>query len=65
MFTNKGINIKLMMLQAGVTGAEIARENNCSRSYISHVVTGRSENKEIREAIASKIGCDVLDLWPS
>lgn len=63
MLRDSYIAIRQKMIAANVSGAAIASEKGWSRSYVSHVITGRSKNREVRAAIASKLGCAVTDLW--
>lgn len=61
---NTAVIIKRKMLQSGVTTTSIAKQHGCSRSYISHIITGRGKNFLARVAVANAIGCDVEELWP-
>jgi lambda repressor-like predicted transcriptional regulator len=56
--------IKIKLLQAGITSASIAKQQGWTRAYISHIISGRSKNKEARNAVAAAIGCDVKEIWP-
>lgn len=59
------IEIRKLMLSMSITSAEIARECNVCRSYISHVVSGRAKSERIRQKIASKLGKSIDELWPT
>jgi len=52
------------MLGRSITGADIAKECNVCRSYVSHVISGRVKCERIRQAIASKLDKSIADLWP-
>jgi|GEM_PF-4873213 len=58
------IEIRQMMLGMSITSAEVARECNVCRSYVSHVISGRVKSDRIRNVIASKLGKEVVELWP-
>jgi len=58
------IEIRQMMLGMSITCAEVARECNVCRSYVSHVISGRVKSDRIRNVIASKLGKEVVELWP-
>jgi len=64
MLKTSAIEIRKLMLSMSITSAEIARECNVSRSYISHVVSGRAKSERIRQIIASKLGKGIDELWP-
>jgi lambda repressor-like predicted transcriptional regulator len=57
--------IKIKLLEAGITGAEIARRAKVDRTAIYHVIAGRSKSVKLRRAIAKALGVDVVDLWPN
>jgi lambda repressor-like predicted transcriptional regulator len=57
--------IKIEMLKAGVSGAEIARRLKVSRHAVYHVIAGRNRTPRIRKAIARALGMKVEELWPT
>lgn len=64
MMKTNAIKIRQLMLGLSITSAEIAKECNVCRSYISHVISGRVRSERIRNIIASKLDKAVADLWP-
>jgi len=52
------------MLGRSITGADIAKECNVCRSYVSHVIAGRVKCERIRRVIASKLDKNIGELWP-
>ena len=57
--------IKIKLLEAGISGAEIARRANVDRTAIYHVIAGRSRSVRLRRAIAKALGMNVSELWPN
>jgi len=64
MMKTNAIKIRQLMLGLSITSAEIAKECNVCRSYISHVVSGRVKSERIRNVIASKLDKTIAELWP-
>jgi lambda repressor-like predicted transcriptional regulator len=60
----KASKIRSLIVEAGTSGAEIGRSLGFTRSYVSHVIKGRSKNRVVREAIAAAIGKRVSEIWP-
>jgi lambda repressor-like predicted transcriptional regulator len=59
----KPSKIRSLIIETGTSGAAIARTIGVDRSYVSHVIKGRSRNKRVRQAIASAIGLKMSDIW--
>jgi len=61
---NNATKIKIELLKAGISGAEIARRVGVHRTMIYHAIEGRSKSWRVREAICEALGVGVKDLWP-
>ena len=61
------VEIKVGLLRAGITQAEIARcmDPPVSKSAVTRVIYGTSISRRIREAIAASLGLSAQDIWPS
>ena len=61
------IEIRVGLLRAGITQAEIARSMDppVSKSAVTRVIYGTSISRRIREAIAVSLGLSTQDIWPS
>lgn len=57
--------IKILLMNAGITAADIARECNVHRSFVTHVIAGRVKTKRIRTAIAKRLQVPLAELWPA
>lgn len=57
--------IRIAMLRAGATQADIARELDVTRQHVHGVIKGRDVSHRVREAISSAIGMDLKRIWPS
>lgn len=55
--------IKKMMIDAGVTGSDIARSVNVDNTTIYHTISGRRKSLRMRSAIAEALGKSVSELW--
>lgn len=55
--------IRKLMLDANVTGADIARLCKRHRSYVSHTIAGRMQCEVIRSAVASTLNVSYKELW--
>lgn len=58
------IEIKILMIRAGITQADIGRKLGLSRAFINQVVLGHRPTKQVKQAIAEAVGKPVEDLWP-
>ncbi len=56
-------NIKIMLLQRGLTISGIARDRKIPRSLVSMVVHGKKRTPYVRRAIAEELGIPYLILW--
>jgi lambda repressor-like predicted transcriptional regulator len=56
--------IRGLMVQAGVSNAQIARDEDVSVTYVHYVLTQQRPGYRIRRAIAAACGVFVEDLWP-
>ncbi|MDX9785482.1 MAG: hypothetical protein RBT11_01805 [Desulfobacterales bacterium] len=57
--------IRVAMLLAKVTQAELARRLCVSPSMINRVIDGLTVSDRVRRGIASAINMDVKTIWPS
>lgn len=62
---NDSTLIKILLLKARVTQAQIARENDVTRSLVNQVVAGHRKSPKIRKAIADACGVEAVVLWPT
>ena len=58
------LDIKIELLRAGVSQADIARECEVSRSQVSRVIGNQCVSDHVRRAVATAIGKGVEDVWP-
>ena len=56
---------KALMVEAGLSQAEVARSLNVERSTVCGVVSGEKKSKRIMEYIADRLGMEMADLWIS
>lgn len=56
--------IRAEMVRAGVSNAEIARQEKVSTEYVYYVLAGKRQGYRIRFAIAKSVGKPVEALWP-
>jgi lambda repressor-like predicted transcriptional regulator len=56
--------IRAEMVRAGVTNAQIAREEEVVPNYVYFVISGKRKGYRIRRAIAKKVDKPVEQLWP-
>lgn len=59
------VEIKVALLRAGVTQAQIARKTKVHPSHVSRLVEGAKTNDRVRHAIADAAGIDIKMIWPS
>jgi len=57
--------IRIAMIRAGVTQAELARRNNVKPISINRIIMGLSVSDRVMRSIAEAIGIDVKRIWPS
>lgn len=57
--------IKIALMRAKVTQAEIARKFDVTGAAVTRVISGDSTSRRIREAIAEAINTDIRWIWPS
>lgn len=57
--------IRIAMLRAGVTQAEIMRDEKVTRNTVHLVIEGRTVSDRVRRRIAQRIGIEVERIWPS
>lgn len=58
-------DIRILLMRAGVTQAEIAHKLNVNPSMITRVIDGLSVSDRVRRAIAAACGTDIRRIWPS
>jgi lambda repressor-like predicted transcriptional regulator len=56
--------IRAAMVRAGVTNAQIARDEKVSTEYVYYVLSQKRTGYRIRLAIAHAVDVPVEDLWP-
>jgi orotate phosphoribosyltransferase-like protein len=59
------LELKILMLQNGITYKAIANKLNVSAHTVRVVACGAAVSKRIREALAESVGKTVEDLWPA
>jgi lambda repressor-like predicted transcriptional regulator len=57
-------DITASLRKAGSSQAQIARKLGCTRSNVTHCVSGRSRSPRVRSAISRAIGLPVKAIWP-
>lgn len=57
--------IRIAMIMAGVTQAELARRNKVRPITINRIIMGLSVSDRVMRSIADAIGIDVKRIWPS
>jgi len=57
--------IRVALIRAETSQAEIARKCNVSPPTVSKVIDGTSVSHKVRTAIAEATGIDIRRLWPS
>jgi lambda repressor-like predicted transcriptional regulator len=65
MTTRTAKKIKHLMIEKGISGAEIARRAGVVRQAIYNVVAGSRKSPQLREAIAEALGVSTDSLWPT
>lgn len=55
--------IKILMLEKGVTQADLARQMDVSRSAVNHVINGRVESERIKKGIAKGLKMSYKKVW--
>ena len=65
MSKQNGIHIKILLLQKGVSQAEIARQVRVTQATVSRVIAGKRRTPAVRKAVACVCGVRVEDLWPT
>lgn len=58
------LEIKILLMRAGVTQSEIARRCGVTLAQVQRVIKG-DVSFHIREEIAKTVGKDVSELWPA
>lgn len=56
---------KVLMLEAGLSQAEVARSLNVKRSTVCGVVSGKKKSRRIMRYIARRLGMKMADFWIS
>jgi lambda repressor-like predicted transcriptional regulator len=67
--TNKPQNmqpmeIRIALIRAGVTQAELARELDVTQQLVYKIIAGTSVSHQVRQHIAKRIGIDIKRIWP-
>ena len=58
------LDIKIELMRAGISQADIARECRVSRSQVSRVIGNQCVSDHVRRAVATAIGKGVENIWP-
>ena len=58
------LDIKIELMRAGISQADIARDCGVSRSQVSRVICNQCVSDHVRRAVASAIGRGVDKVWP-
>jgi len=56
---------KALMIQAGLSQAEVARNLDITRSTVCGVVSGKKKSRRIMRYIARRLGMKISDFWIS
>jgi len=59
------IEIKILLLRAGVTQTSIANKLGVTLGFVNQNINGQRATKRVRKAIAKAAGKRIEDLWPS
>lgn len=59
----RSIHIRLLLVQARISQADLARELGLRRQSINGVVNGRYRSRRIQQHIAERLGCPFAQLW--
>ncbi len=65
----KGRYVSGLLIQHGITQAELVEKSGLSQSFLSKIINGRrigakEKGKIARQVIAEALGMKVADLWP-
>ena len=56
--------LRILLLRAEITQAELARELKCQPQLIFHVVEGNIVSDRVRQHIAKRLNVDIKRIWP-
>lgn len=57
--------IRIAMIRARITQAELARRNKVKPITINRIISGTTVSDRVMRSIAEAIGIDVKRIWPS
>lgn len=60
---DRATRIKILLLERGLTQAEIARSIGVSRAHVGQVINGQKQNPKLRRQIAKILDLPAEDLW--
>jgi len=65
----RGRYVSGLLIQFGITQAELAEKTGLSQSFLSNIINGRrmgakEKGKRARQVIADALGMKVEELWP-
>jgi lambda repressor-like predicted transcriptional regulator len=65
----KGRYVSGLLIQHGITQAELVEKSGLSQSFLSNIINGRrigakEKGKIARQVIADSLGMKVEELWP-
>ncbi len=61
---NNSIKVKIALLEAGLSQADIARDLKVHRSQVNHVIQNRRRDRHIEEYIEDRCGKNRGELFP-
>ena len=59
------MEIKILLIRAGITQSSIARKLGVTNSFVNQVIKGHRHTERVKMAIAEAVGKPVEKLWPS
>jgi lambda repressor-like predicted transcriptional regulator len=57
------MKIKILMMEKGLSGSDIARMAGVHRTAVYHVISGRARSQRIQRIIARELGVPYESLW--
>jgi transcriptional regulator with XRE-family HTH domain len=56
--------IKAMLVERGISQAEIARCLGLRRGTVNRVLNGRGKSKRVRDCVINRLGTESIEYWP-
>jgi DNA-binding transcriptional regulator LsrR (DeoR family) len=63
--SRRGLEIRIKMMRAGVSAAQIAEQLGVTEPFVHQVITETRDTQYVREAIAKALKKPVEKLWPN